>query len=153
VARQGLIAAAGILLVVLAYVQRLSMPHPHAEPLFPLLFTGAMGAVFIYPALASLVNRTDVIVTLAGAQVRIYPLPWPGNKIVPAQEISDVIVRERSSYNRQYAMTYAVMYAGESRKEQRLVSFRQRDQAEYVANAIRAALNIKANERETEDDS
>ncbi len=103
----------------------------------------AVGVGLTYYVIASLFNKTDVIVTLSGVQVRTYPAPWPGNKNVGAGDITDVIVRERARPRRGgHSVTYSVMYAGQSRKERKLISVSQLDQAEYIANAIRAALNL-----------
>ena len=132
-------------ILVFLYIQLLSKHHAAdlAVVFFPSIHV-AVGVVLTYYVLASLVNNTDLVVTLAGVQVHIYPMPWPGNRHVGAQEITDVIVRERTSYNNRRARSsYAVMYAGESRKERKLISYPQSDQAEFAANAIRAALNIK----------
>ena len=115
--------------------------------LFPLLHVG-VGIGLTYFVVSSFFNKTDVTVSFSGVQVSIYPLPWPGNKQVAAGEITDILVRERSAGNNNYnynnrRISYAVMYAVESRKERKLVSFSQSDQAEYVANAIRMALQLK----------
>lgn len=89
-------------------------------------------------------NKTDVTVTLSGVSVRSYPAPWPGNKYISASDITDVIVRERTSTNRgRVSIRYLVMYADQSRKECKLVSQSQSEQAEFIANAIRAAINLK----------
>ena len=124
----------------------------HGAPLMMLLFPllhVAVGLGLTYFIVCSFVNKTDVIINFSGVEVSIYPMPWPGKKRVAASEITDVMVRQRVSNNSDNVnynnrrVSYAVMYAGASRKEQKLISFSQSDQADYVANAIRMALQLK----------
>ena len=78
------------------YSQALSKPHP---PLMSILFPighVAVGVGITYYVLASLVNKTDVIVSPSGVSVVTGPAPWIGNKVVKADEITDVLVRERA---------------------------------------------------------
>lgn len=96
-----------------------------------------------YFALALLINRTDIVATPTGLLVRVGPLPWVGKKHIPAQEITDVSVRERTNCNGRIGVTYSVMYAGKSCNEQLLAFYLQSDQAEFVARTVRAVLDIK----------
>jgi hypothetical protein len=123
------------------YSQALSKPNPSLMILvFPLLHVG-VGVGITYYVLASLVNKTDIVVSSAGVSVVIGPAPWVGNKTVKAGEITGVMVRERSS-NRN-SRSYNVMYADGSRKERRLVtSLSESDQAEFIAQTIRRTMRI-----------
>lgn len=102
----------------------------------------AVGIGITYWVMCSLVNRTDIVVSQNGVRVFTGPMPWPGNKSVPAGEISEVLVRERSG-NRG-AKTFDVMYADLSRKERRLVKVDQTDKAAFIAQAIRVGIGLKA---------
>lgn len=123
------------------YSQALKNPNaPLMSIIFPLGHV-AVGVGITYYVLASLVNKTDITVSPAGVTVVTGPAPWIGNKAVKAGDITDVMVRERSgSRNRR---TFNVMYADQARKERKLVTWlAESDQAEFIAQVIRHALNI-----------
>ena len=123
------------------YSQALSRPHPM---LFTILFPighVAVGLGLTYYVIASLVNKTDILISSASVRVATGPAPWIGNKEVSVDEITDVVVRERSG-NRG-STSYTVMYADRSRQERKLVSFlSESDQAEFVAQTIRDSLGL-----------
>jgi hypothetical protein len=123
------------------YSQALSKPNaPLMMILFPIGHV-AVGLGITYYLLASLVNKTDVIVSSSGVTVVTGPAPWIGNKVVKADDITQVLVRERAG-NRN-SRTYAVMYADRNRKEKNLVrSLAESDQAEFIALVIRRTLNL-----------
>ena len=128
--------------LVFWYVQAFSKPNPQLmSVLFPLGHV-AVGLGLTYYVIASLVNRTDILITRFAVRVATGPAPWIGNKEVKAGDITDVLVRERSA-NRG-SRTYSVMYADPSRKERKLVaSLSESDQAEFVAQMIRTTLGIR----------
>jgi hypothetical protein len=102
----------------------------------------AVGVGVTYYVLAALVNKTDVMVSSAGVRVEIGPAPWMGNKVVKADEITDVLVRERSGYNRNQRR-FNVMYADRMRRERKLVTgFTESDQADFVAQVLRLSLKL-----------
>jgi hypothetical protein len=123
------------------YAQVLSRSHPPlAVVLFPLGHV-AVGLGLTYYVVASLVNKTDILISSSSLRVTTGPLPWIGNKDVTVDEIANVVVRLRSG-NRG-STSYSVMYADRSRKERKLVGFiSQSDQAEFVAQTIRDSLGL-----------
>jgi hypothetical protein len=127
------------------YHQVLSQPHP---PLVAVLFPIghiAVGIGITYYVIASLVNKTDIIISSSSVRVAIGPAPWIGNKEVSVDEITEVVVRERSG-NRG-GKSYTVMYADHARKERKLAaSFPESDQAEFVAQTIRDSLGLNPQE-------
>jgi hypothetical protein len=123
------------------YQQALANPNrPLMTVLFPLGHV-AVGIGITYYVLASLVNKTDVTVSSSGVTVATGPAPWIGNKVVKANEITDVIVRERNG-NRNNR-TYNVMFADRVHKEKKLVTWlAESDQAEFIAQVIKHSLAI-----------
>ena len=124
------------------YAQALSQPNtPFMILFFPIAHI-AVGVGITYYVVASLFNKTDVVISLSGIKVSTYPVPWFGNKEVKREEITDIIVRERiGNRNRR---TYAIMYVDFSRKERKLVaSIPESDQAEFIAQTIRDATGIR----------
>ena len=111
----------------------------HGAPWIAILFPlghVAVGVGITYFVIASLANKTDVILNSSFVEVRTGPFPWIGNKRVPVADIVHVMVRERrSAQNR--SSSYAVMYAGYDRKEKRLLSsLANREQADFIVEKI-----------------
>ncbi len=126
--------------IVFFYYQILSKPHPLVAVLFPLIHA-AVGAGLTYYVVASLVNKTDIQISSTGVRVATGPVPWFGNKEVGIDEITDIVVRERTG-NRG-ARTFAVMYADRSRRERSLApAYSQSDQARFVAQTVRDTLGL-----------
>ncbi len=124
------------------YTQAFAQPDTQFMMLlFPMAHV-AVGIGMTYYVVASLFNKTDVVISLTGIKVSIYPFPWFGSKEVKREEITDIIVRERTgNRNRR---TYAVMFVDFSRKERKLLaSIPESDQAEFIAQTIRDATGIK----------
>lgn len=126
------------------YSQLLSRPDP---PLIAIVFPIghiAVGLGITYYVLASLVNKTDVVILPGSVRVVTGPAPWIGNKEVRAEEMTAVIVRERSS-DRTRRKTFNVMYADRTRKERKLVTWlSESDQAEFIAHVVRQALRVSS---------
>lgn len=125
------------------YSNALSAPHPPLMMvLFPLVHV-AVGVGLTYFVLASLLNRTDVTVLPGKVRVHTGPAPWAGNKEVGAQEITALIVRERTG--NKGSRTFNVMYVDPARKERKLVSsLAESDQAEFIAQVARQVLRLSA---------
>lgn len=124
------------------YSQVLSRPNPPFMAVFFPIGHIAVGIGITYYVIAALVNKTDVIISSSNVRVTTGPAPWIGNREVRADEITEVIVRERSG-NRG-SMSYTIMYADRSRKERKLLSaLSESDQAEFVAQTIRDTLGLK----------
>ena len=103
----------------------------------------AVGIGITYFVIASLVNKTDVLVSPSGVRVAIGPFPWIGNRDIKLEQMTGVVVRQRAA-NRG-ATTYSVMYVDSARREKSLLkSVAQADQAEFIAETIRTALKLNA---------
>jgi hypothetical protein len=128
------------LFIIFWYHQALAKPTPVLMLLFPIGHV-AVGIGITYYVMAALVNKTDVILHPSSIQVVTGPAPWIGNKKLDPSDVTEVIVRERSSGRGR--QTFDVMYAGQSRKEKKLVwRLPERDQAEYIAQTIRARYGL-----------
>ena len=127
--------------LVFWYSQALANPNrPLMSIIFPIGHV-AVGIGITYYVLASLVNKTDITVSSSAVTVVTGPAPWIGNKSVRADEVTDVIVRERSGSRN--SRTYNVMYADRIHKERKLVTWlAESDQAEFIAQVIRRTLRI-----------
>lgn len=123
------------------YSKVLEHPNP---PLMAILFPighVAVGIGITYFVVASLVNKTVVVITRSSVKIATGPAPWIGNKEVRSDEITEVIVRERSA-NRG-SRKFTVMYADASRKERKLLGgLGESEQAEFVAQMIRETLGL-----------
>jgi len=110
--------------------------------LFPLLHLAA-GVGLAYFAIASLVNKTDVIIS--GTEVRTVtgPLPWRGNRVVAATDIHGFQVRERRG--NKGSIRYALLYVDAANKERPLIpETPRREQAEFIAASIGKILGLPA---------
>ena len=127
--------------LLFTYSQTLAKPNASLLMiLFPIGHV-AVGIGLTYFVVASLVNKTDIVVSPAGVIVRSGPAPWVGNKSVRAEEITDVMVRERIGSRN--SRTFNVMYADRAHKECKLVTWLiQRDQAEFIARVIQHTFKV-----------
>jgi hypothetical protein len=124
------------------YSKALTQPDTQFMMLFFPIAHVAVGIGITYYVVASLFNRTDVVISLSGIKVSTRPIPWFGNREVKREEITDIIVRERSgNRNRR---TYGIMYVDFSKKEKKLISsIPESDQAEFIAQTIRDTTGIR----------
>jgi len=114
---------------------------PLIMKLFPLLHV-AVGIGLTYYVIASFFNKTDITISLSGVEVKTSPLPWPGNKFIRCDQITDILVRER--VGSKGSRSYRVMYVDPSRKERYVTGyFQAREQAEFVATLVRQTLNLE----------
>ncbi len=124
------------------YSKALAQSDPEFMALFFPIGHVAVGIGLTYYVLASLFNRTDIVISLSGIKVCSGPVPWFGNRDVRREDITDFIVRERSGGRGR--RTYAIMYADYSKKERKLISsIPESDQAEFIAQTIRDATGIR----------
>jgi hypothetical protein len=124
------------------YGVALTRSHP---PLIMILFPlghVAIGVGITYFVVASLFNKTDIIISNSSVRVITAPLPWVGNKEVQVSEITDLVVRTRTG--NKGGRTFAVMYVDRARKERKLATWiSEEDQAEFVAQTIRNRIGLK----------
>jgi hypothetical protein len=127
--------------LVFWYSQVLSKPNPPLMAVFFPLGHVAVGLGLTYYIVASTMNRTEVVISPTVVRVYHGPAPWPGNQALRIEEITDVVIRERSG-NRG-ARTFSVMYVDRARKERKLVTgFSESDQVEYIAAMVRDTLGL-----------
>lgn len=71
---------------------------------FGLLHT-AVGVAILYGTLAGFLNTTVIRVQQGLLEVRSGPLPWPGNKTLPADELEQIYCQEHVSRNKNGSQT------------------------------------------------
>lgn len=71
------------------------MNAPWFVKLFPLIHVAA-GALITYFTLATILNSTQIRVGGGRMVIRHGPLPWPGNRSMPASEINQVYYKVRT---------------------------------------------------------
>ncbi len=112
--------------------------------LFPLGHV-AVGFALGYFAVASLVNKTDVIVSTSRVKCVTGPLRWWGDRDVAAGDIRGLRVRERRGSKG--SVSYSLMYVDGANKERTLLLPTPRqEQAEFIAASIREILGLGVSE-------
>jgi len=115
--------------------------------LFPLGHV-AVGVGITYFVICSFFNKTDILITSDEVGIITHPLPWPGNKRVPAHGIHDLRVRHRFA-NRGQAR-FALMYVDGTNHERKLMSsISHHEQALFIEDKIREMLNLPPPENST----
>ncbi len=79
--------------LVFWYSIAFSQGGPLAMKLFPVLHV-AVGVFLTYSTLAGFLNRTKITLNTGELRIKHYPLPWPGNKVVPRPEIEQLFCEE-----------------------------------------------------------
>jgi hypothetical protein len=105
---------------------------------------GAVNAGLLYGLAAGLVNSTSIRAWRGRLEVRHGPLPWPGNRVLPPQQIGGLYTRERVARSKfGTRITYEVRAELREGKDVRLVGGMPREeQARFVQQQIEAACNL-----------
>lgn len=133
----------------LVFWYSIAFKSPNAPLLMKLFPLGhvLIGISMTYYAIASLFNKTDVRLNPSYVEVASGPFPWLGNKRFMASDVRQLVVRQGRA-NRG-SVSFKVMYAGDDRKEKKLVSGINRiEQAEFIASMTREALGISGKKEE-----
>ncbi len=89
----------GFLTVFTLFASFVSRSDPTAY--FMLAMSGLfwlVGIYLFYYGLSGIVKRTTTIVDAEGLRVTHRPLPWPGNRQIPAEQLTDIFVSRTSSH-------------------------------------------------------
>jgi hypothetical protein len=123
------------------YTMALGKAHaPLMMILFPLIHV-AVGVSLTYFVIASFFNKTDIIIAPTNVRVATGPLPWIGNCEIRREDVSSILVRERSGNRGR--ISYEVMYADRARKERKLVGYiTQSEQARFIAARVRQIFGL-----------
>ena len=115
-------------------------PVPAVAMFLPV--AGAVLAVIAtYAAFAAVWNRTEITISTQGIKVHIGPLPWPGNKIIPAARIGGVKVVSR--YAGRGGWIRRVLYLDAQRRERPLLKQAATlEWATFVAATVRWHLHL-----------
>lgn len=116
---------------------------PLIMKLFPLIHV-AVGLGLTYFAVCMFVNRTFVGVSGGRLTVTHTPLPWPGNRAMPAGEIEQLYCFERVSHGKNgTSVTYEVNAVQRGGTKVKLVGgLQEPEQALFLEQEIERALGI-----------
>lgn len=112
---------------------------------FPLLHVAA-GVAITYFTLASLLNRTTIHLRDGELMVRHGPLPWRGGGRYAAEAIRGVRVRMQvqPQRRRQQRTSFELVADLDDRSVPLVKGLASRDKADYLADALRAHLELPA---------
>jgi hypothetical protein len=112
--------------------------------LFGMLHT-AVGVGLTYATLAGFINRTVIRVDQGMLEIAHGPLPWPGNKSLPAYEIEQVYCQETVHHGKNgTSRTYSVQLILKGNRRETLVkNLTDCDQAIYIEQELERFLNIE----------
>jgi len=110
---------------------------------FPILHV-AVGVGMGYGALTGLLNRTTIQIAGGVLRIRHGPLPWPGKRDMPADELDQLYVTQNPHHGKQgTTYTYDLKAALKSGQGVTLIrEIPEGDQALYIEQAIESALGI-----------
>ncbi|HTY35754.1 MAG TPA: hypothetical protein VMH23_01520 [Bacteroidota bacterium] len=111
---------------------------------FPLLHV-SVGIGITYIALAGFYNKTTITVGLGNLSIRHSPLPWPGNRIVPASELVQLYSESRVIYSNNGARTTYQLSAisNQNRKIKLLSGLNSQDEVRFFEHKIEEQLGIQ----------
>lgn len=111
--------------------------------LFPLLHV-AVGLVIAYTTAAMFVNRTRIVAGRGHLTVNHGPLPWPGNRDVPTDQLQQLYCDEKHSRSRSgTTVAYSVLARSTDGRQISLVTgLSLRDQALFIEQEIERHLKI-----------
>ena len=96
----------------------------------------AVGFGLTYLLLVLFLNTTDIVLSSDALTVKIYPLPWMGNRSILSTDLRSFSYRARN-YSRDQRTTYDVFYVDASNRERSLVrNLLAEEQANYMAKAL-----------------
>ncbi len=105
--------------------------------LFPLIHV-AVGVGLTYFIVCTFVNKTDIVLESSALTVKTHPLPWLGNKSLPASAMTRFLVRERFTQSENSSrVSYSIYYVDVTNREKRLMTgLKTREQADYIATSL-----------------
>lgn len=103
----------------------------------------AVGAGLTYATLAGFWNRTTVAVSPEGVSVRHAPLPWAGNRTLPAAEIAQVYCQEEAGGDASTGGCSVNAVTRDGRKVRILSGLEEGDQALFLEQLIESRLGIE----------
>lgn len=110
--------------------------------LFPLGHV-AVGVGITYYVFCGFLNKTDIKISHSGIEIKTYPLPWRGNKILNEADIVSPSTRiKHRNYNRNGGPSFEVTYVDRNNRLKTLLGdLLDPEQAEFSAAEIRKRLN------------
>lgn len=98
----------------------------------------AVGIGLTYSVLCTFFNVTDVILSTSHLRVHTGPLPWRGDCMIQASELTGFSHQNRHSGNRNNTMNFDIMYVDSTNHEKTLIrGLATQEQARYLTMALR----------------
>jgi len=129
--------------LVVWYTIAFTVHGPLIMFLFPLIHA-AVGIFITYTMIAGFVNNTDFVINDRQITVTHYPMWWPGNITIPAEQIDQLFCEEVVSSNRNsttYTYTVKVCLKGGDRLTL-VKGLEQPNHAEYIEQQVEQRLRI-----------
>ena len=117
---------------------------PLVFQLFPIIHV-AVGLGLTYYTIAGYINKTDIKVSNSKIQIKSYPLPWLGDKIVESQNITQLYTKQVVSRGKNgTSVTFEVHLVDKAGKQKRLIrGLTTIEQGLFIESEIEEYLNIE----------
>jgi hypothetical protein len=117
------------------------LPVPNLGPLSLVVVSAVMGACFLYVYICSCVNKTDFVISASGVKIETGPMPLGIKTEVAARDI--VALALKGPQRKKYCHRCRLICIDGRNEERVLREFKNREQAEFVAESIREILVLK----------
>ncbi len=106
----------------------------------------AVGVGLTYYCLCLFFNTTDILIRQDSLEIRTYPLPWIGSKIIPRQELTGFLVRKkRTGGDNGHSTSYKLSYVDSMNREKTLLlDFSNREQTDYICRYLTEFYRLSA---------
>jgi len=114
---------------------------------FPFFITGHLlaGLALLVKVVWDFINHTDYLLKDGMLELAHAPLPWPGNKKIPAAELKQIFVKKHVSHssNGSSSTSYSLNYLDGQAKSKKIVGgFYKAEQALFLEQEFEKALGI-----------
>jgi len=130
--------------LVFWYSVAFSQDAPWIMFVFPLLHV-SVGVGLTYSALAGFYNKTTITVGMGQLSIKHTPFPWPGSRIMPASDITQLYSEERvTRSNNVPHTTYQLSAISSQNKKIKLLSgLNTPDEVRFFEHQIEEQLGIQ----------
>ena len=130
--------------LVFWYSRAFSQNAPWIMFVFPLIHV-SVGVGLTYSALAGFYNKTTITVGMGQLSIKHSPFPWPGNRTVPASDITQLYSEERvTRSNNVPHTTYQLSAISSQNKKIKLLSgLNTPDEVRFFEHQIEEQLGIQ----------
>ena len=130
--------------LVFWYSMAFSQDAPWIMFVFPLIHV-SVGIGITYSALTGFYNKTTITVGMGQLSIKHTPFPWPGNRIVPASDITQLYSEERITRSNNVPHTTYQLSAisNQNRKIKLLSGLNSSDEVRFFEHQIEEQLGIQ----------